>query len=320
MAEDKAVFRFAIKWRDRFRNPGTRPGVLTGGRFGRECAALGFRAEDGKISENDTADRILLGNAIYGRWRELRHRGRAVLEQENRAWFSLALDRLATLSREKSQEERAGDTLTRIRIEYRRAGHGVYEEYLLLDRETGTLEQVRDLGNGCRITRRYEIAQGVENLLSYAEARHFFESIPGTTGGPRDYTITLDYQAGPRRVLTGSAEKRGLPEELVEFARIIRDFLSAYGDGEILNSTGCRTQADKLMYCGVQFSEGGKRYSYLSRDPSIGVGDWVIVPAGRENREKMVKVVEIGYYSREEAPLPPEKTKHILQKCTEDTR
>ncbi len=68
----------------------------------------------------------------------------------------------------------------------------------------------------------------------------------------------------------------------------------------------------------VTFDEGYKSYYYIADDDSIEVGDYVIVPAGKDNHEATVEVVKKEYFAADEVPLPMEKTKHIIRKCTED--
>ena len=63
---------------------------------------------------------------------------------------------------------------------------------------------------------------------------------------------------------------------------------------------------------------GYKSYYYISDDDTIEVGDFVIVPAGKDNHEAVVEVVKKEYFAEENVPLPMEKTKHIIRKCTED--
>lgn len=48
------------------------------------------------------------------------------------------------------------------------------------------------------------------------------------------------------------------------------------------------------------------------------VGDFVLVPAGKDNHTAIVEVINIEYFSEEVAPLPVGKTKHIIRKCTDD--
>lgn len=72
------------------------------------------------------------------------------------------------------------------------------------------------------------------------------------------------------------------------------------------------------IYCSVVFEEGQKSYYYLTEDDSIKIGDFVLVPAGKDNHEAVVQVVDIEYFSAEDVPLPVEKTKHIIRKCTDE--
>ncbi len=44
----------------------------------------------------------------------------------------------------------------------------------------------------------------------------------------------------------------------------------------------------------------------------------MVVPAGKMNREEIVKVVDIEYFNEEEAPIPIDKVKWIIRKCTLD--
>ena len=72
------------------------------------------------------------------------------------------------------------------------------------------------------------------------------------------------------------------------------------------------------MYCSVEFEEGYKTYYYISDDASIEVGDYVVVPAGKDNHHAVVEVVDIEYFSDDDVPLPLDKTKHIIRKCTKE--
>ena len=60
-----------------------------------------------------------------------------------------------------------------------------------------------------------------------------------------------------------------------------------------------------------------QEYYYISDDDSIQVGDFVIVPAGKDNHEAVVEVVKKEYFTEEDVPLPMDKTKHIIRKCTD---
>jgi hypothetical protein len=48
------------------------------------------------------------------------------------------------------------------------------------------------------------------------------------------------------------------------------------------------------------------------------VNDTVLVPAGQDNHEAIVRIVAKNYYSAENAPFPVEKAKHIIRRIDED--
>ena len=79
-----------------------------------------------------------------------------------------------------------------------------------------------------------------------------------------------------------------------------------------------RRRRGEYIYCGVTFPGSSMRYSYLTDDDSIQVGDFVLAPAGKDNHEAVVEVVNIEYFSEENVPLPIERTKRIIRKCTDE--
>ena len=50
---------------------------------------------------------------------------------------------------------------------------------------------------------------------------------------------------------------------------------------------------------------------------TVKIGDFVLVPVGKDKHEAVAKVVNIEYFSEENVPLPVEKTKRIICKCTD---
>ena len=72
-----------------------------------------------------------------------------------------------------------------------------------------------------------------------------------------------------------------------------------------------------IIYCSVEFEYGYKSYYYISYDDTIEVGDFVLVPAGKDNHEAVVEVVKKEYFAEEDVPLPMGITKHIIRKCTD---
>ena len=55
-----------------------------------------------------------------------------------------------------------------------------------------------------------------------------------------------------------------------------------------------------IIYCSVEFEDGYKSYYYISDDDTIEVGDFVLVPAGKDNHEAVVEVVKKEYFAEED--------------------
>ncbi len=118
MADTKQIHEFAIKWCDKFRDQKINYIELLDHYIADDCSDLGFEMDCGHAfsekygsaaSSSDELDKIiddvndipLLGSAIYSQWRYFNHwaySGEEILEPQNRAWFILALSRLAILT------------------------------------------------------------------------------------------------------------------------------------------------------------------------------------------------------------------------------
>ena len=65
-------------------------------------------------------------------------------------------------------------------------------------------------------------------------------------------------------------------------------------------------------YCSVQVGNG-RPYAYLTAGLPVKKGDHVRVPYGKNNELKEGVVHDVGNYTRDTAPWPPEKTKRVLE-------
>ena len=70
----------------------------------------------------------------------------------------------------------------------------------------------------------------------------------------------------------------------------------------------------QYTYCKVRFSNSRFQLSYIIEDESVQAGDFVKVPFGRENEERVGLVTQVISCTSEDAPYPPEKTKYVLEK------
>ena len=68
------------------------------------------------------------------------------------------------------------------------------------------------------------------------------------------------------------------------------------------------------QFCNVQFKEDGATYAYLTGGISLKAGDFVVVPIGDHQAERLARVTEVFVCSTQNAPYPPEKAKFVLRK------
>lgn len=203
-----------------------------------------------------------------------------------------------------------------------------YSEKLILNRESETLEHIQNIGTGCIVSRKMYIEGGVENLLDGINADELFGEIEGNpediVDNPletQDYTITVDFKKGSQCVIQGTYDKKALPESWGEFANDVWEFICFYGFGEILDPSvygKVKRRSRDYIYCSVEFDEGYKSYYYISDDDSVKVGDYVVVPVGKDNHHSVAQVVKVEFFAEEDVPLPLKRTKHIIRKCTDD--
>jgi hypothetical protein len=72
------------------------------------------------------------------------------------------------------------------------------------------------------------------------------------------------------------------------------------------------------IYCGVLLPFSSRPYSFRTEDDTMQLGDTVIVPVGKDEKEMKGTVVSIGKYLRLGVPFPVERTKFILRKVDEE--
>lgn len=203
-----------------------------------------------------------------------------------------------------------------------------HKERLVIDRETGTLEYRKEYGGENRVSGKYEMKDKIENLLDEFDAEELFsyveenpDDVIDTPDENLSYKITVDYKKNPQRVIEGDFDKKSLPEDFADFIERVSRFIRCYGIGDIFNPLIYRKKKrckSDYIFCSVVFEDPYKSYYYLTDDDSIDIGDFVIVPAGKDNHEAIVEVIHIEYFSEADAPFPVDNTKKILRKCTDE--
>ncbi|MEF9917474.1 MAG: hypothetical protein RR746_08990 [Lachnospiraceae bacterium] len=318
MIDRSQIYEFAVKWIDKL----SRLALLTG--------------ENPFIFEGIPKKMHIVSNNIcYGPCPEPEDEveQRLTVNTDGRVWFSAyaygndkpdVINRIVLdyhrLTRIKPKEVPKGATCEFVTWNY--------TEQLIIDRKTDTLEHIQNIGIRCKVSHKYENEDGIESLLDRFDADDLFGNIIGnpddvveTPNETKDYTITIDYKKNPQKVITGTFDKNGLPDDFEKFADTVFDFIRFYGLGEILDPSvysKVKRRTTDYIFCSVAFDEGHKSYYYLAEDDSIKVDDFVIVPAGKDNHETIVMVVNIEYFAEGDTPFPTDKTKHIIRKCTDE--
>lgn len=203
-----------------------------------------------------------------------------------------------------------------------------HKERLVIDRETGTLEYRKEYGGENRVSGKYEMKDKIENLLDEFDAEELFsyveenpDDVIDTPDENLSYKITVDYKKNPQRVIEGDFDKKSLPEDFADFIERVSRFIRCYGIGDIFNpliyrkKKRCKTDH---IFCSVIFESPYKSYYYLTDDDSIDIGDFVVVPAGKDDHEAVVEVIDVEYFNEADAPFPVDKTKKIIRKCTDE--
>lgn len=338
------------------------------GSFGDACSSFGFKMDFGKSFEaaypdkrvfndwvalaeiiNDMNDVDFLGTAVFSKWRYFNHWAmyESIADVENRKWFIIALSRLAWLTDDSpavKTEPKIKDRVDGVEIDYhriKRINYGVaseesekkpliwdYKEKITIDRETESLEYIRDNGDSCFVRQTYNVKGKVSSLLDALDSWEMFSAIEGNSPDvitdpteSRAYKITVKFRSGEDRSIEGSFDKNGLPVDFSYIAFVISKFMRGYGMSDILDrevyGRVLRKTTD-LIFCNVEFNGFGKTYCYLTDDETISEDDYVIVPAGKDNRETIVRVESVEYHSEDDAPYPLDKIKRVIRKCTED--
>ena len=82
--------------------------------------------------------------------------------------------------------------------------------------------------------------------------------------------------------------------------------------GAFASAEPTKDDAREYRYCHVALEGVGTEYAYLCEDSAIMPGDFVRVPFGKGNAERVARVKRVGLYTAADAPCPPEQAKKLL--------
>lgn len=200
------------------------------------------------------------------------------------------------------------------------------EEVLFIDSENGILKYETTSDSFCLKT---EIKDKV--AVSALTESFDMDAMSIVHGNPPDvikdpleeqtYVIELTGNDGSKRQFSGSFDLKGLPECWGEFIPAVSEYLARIGCGAVFDERRYTRQlprSSEYIFCSVVFRSGGTPYSYLARDSSYCVGDYVVVPAGTDNHEMKGQITAIHYCSENDPLYPIRMTKYILRKYDGD--
>lgn len=198
-------------------------------------------------------------------------------------------------------------------------------ERLMIDRATATIDLYRQSAAGVEERHSYSFFDRVDVLLDEFDET-LFNEMPETpvevAEDPLDrryYAISMELSSGKRVERSGYYDKYGVPSDLRDFLSELEMFLRPYTKLEIFNPDlfmrSNRVREPELIFCSCSFQRGGQTYYYLTEDETLSIGDFVWVPAGKGNQEKVVRIEEIKVYPQDKPPFDPYSTKRVLRRC-----
>ena len=192
--------------------------------------------------------------------------------------------------------------------------HWDYQEELILDRyeEALTIRQI--IAPGRELTKEYHMDKCME-YLGKLESADGEKEPDGAV-----FKLCLDCGASASRIVTGTYNRRGLPDGWDAFIREVAGYIRFYESYEdILNPyiyRRGRRQGEQII-CSVIFHEKGERHPYRTEDEDLEVGDKVLVQAGPYKQELPGKIVSIDYYQKSDLPEEFGDIGEILKKIEE---
>lgn len=170
---------------------------------------------------------------------------------------------------------------------------------------------------GGKIAGDYVLA--LNRLSELALSSKWLPKAEGKFTGTYNFKLHAVFASGAEITYNGPYGRHFIPEdEWLTFVYHLNTVLNSCGYGNALRLDGFleAIRPHENKFCQVQFSNYAKRlYHYRTDDPRIQIGDNVIVPAGENNEEREVTVVDIEYCPWDKTPYPIELTKKILRRA-----
>ncbi len=194
-------------------------------------------------------------------------------------------------------------------------------ETISFNRETEISTFSRWFDSCCMINNTYK-SPGIMTYLFEIIEKYDFSSRVNENykdiNTKRTYSIILRDNKGEKKEFKGYFTKSDLPKRYNELAETINEFFNAHLTSDILDSKiyGIDEVSNGNLLVYVKFNNSSKEYCYLTKDSSIKIDDYVVVPVGYSNSEMYAKVSRIEILkSEEETPIPFKRIKWVIRKC-----
>ena len=134
------------------------------------------------------------------------------------------------------------------------------------------------------------------------------------------YTLDVMFENHENITMEGNYDYYGLPKDIEEILVTINQSVLKYTNLQLFNREVIRRKPrleSDLIFCNVIFKDDGNSYYYITNDHCLKENDYVLVPVGDDNVEKMAKIQEINYYGKDEVPYNLDEVKSVIRKLND---
>ena len=205
-----------------------------------------------------------------------------------------------------------------------------FSEHVIIDSESETLEICCEFGRGNKVNSIYNIDKDeIYDFFDTYNGETLFVEMTGDSSqieqDPSDikrYEIIVEFENASPRTISGIFDGNGLPDDYASFMDSLAEFISRYEfGGDLFNKRIYKARKKgrgECIFCSVEFENAYKSYYYLTDDESLAVGDFVVVPVGKNNKEAIAHIVKIEYFNTDEVPIPFNRVKSIIRRADEE--
>ena len=158
--------------------------------------------------------------------------------------------------------------------------------------------------------------EGLDRVLMIAgkaaNAERPSGDISDDAGVKFSYELSAVDENGCAANFAGEFATSSLPAKWADVISSAGDLLRGVARFELIGGGRSVPRDCELTYCKVRVAGHRDTLYYRSTLRELKIGDAVLIPYGMDDAERVGTVAGIEFYSPDEAPYPPEKTKFII--------